>query len=91
MRIKVRFYGELREKLGVSEIEVSASESTLVKILEELSSRLRGFSERVYKEGSLKKGILISINNRLISPQELERTFVRKGDTVDIMPPPSGG
>ena len=92
VRVKVVFYASLREAVGLDEIILKLNSPTLESLVNELR---RALGERVgyvfAEDGSPLRGLLFSVNDRLIPQAELRGLMFKDGDVLDVMPPPSGG
>ena len=79
MKVIVRLFARLRERLGTSRLELELEEgSTLGDILSLL------FEENP-------RALMISVNNELVSMEHPDKIVLKDGDVVDLMPPASGG
>lgn len=86
MRIRLRLYALLRDLYGASEdlLDIDKEKITVKELLEILSAKnpkMRNFIE------SRGESIIVLVNG-LYAPLE---SFVKNGDTIDILPPASGG
>lgn len=86
-KVSVRFYASLREELGFERLEVEAER--LADLLDKLRDMLGDKRDRVFEGHSLRRGILVSLNDEIVGG-DLKREL-RDGDEVGIMPAPSGG
>ena len=91
--VKVRFYASLRDRLGMDEktlqLDKNRSFASLVDKLKEAIGE--GINVIVDDEGSLRGNVTISVNNKLIKASDLAKLKLGNGDTVALMPLPSGG
>ena len=79
MKVIVRLFARLRERLGTSRLELELEEgSTLGDILSLL------FEENP-------RALMISVNNELTGVEHPDKIVLKDGDVVDLMPPASGG
>ena len=80
MRIIVRVFARLREELGGGRLVLELPEgSTLGDLLAHVLGEHAGGR------------IMIAVNNRLVSSEDVARRRLKEGDVVDLMPPASGG
>jgi len=91
--IKVRFYASLRERLGIDERTLKLDKNTsFASLVDELKEDIgEGVNVIVDNEGSLRGNVILSVNNRLIRASDLTKLKLGNGDTVALMPLPSGG
>jgi MoaD family protein len=90
-RVTVRLYADLRAAAGKSEVEV---EATSVKDLIEALVRMHGpeFRESLLDQsGRLEQFYRVYVNKKMVPEDEMEKTFLRNGDLVQLFPPVSGG
>ncbi len=93
-RVRVRYFGILREKVGKREervtIEDSASLSELIDML--IKSHGEKFTEYAFdSDGHLKSGFAFAINGDSIRESELPRIKCKQVSEFVILPPISGG
>ncbi len=86
MRIKIRLYALLRDLYGSPEdiIELSDERVTVKNILYHIS--LKNEKLKVFLESRGES--IITLVNGLYAPHETE---LKDGDTIDLLPPASGG
>ena len=73
----LRLYAKFRESLGSDSVELSLDEgATIIEALEKLF------------RGAPPTGVMVALNDRLVNDLNLE---LHDGDTIDVMPPASGG
>jgi len=81
MRVRIKFFAIIREKVGTDGMELELEEGrTVQELLELLRSRFpatREFLERAF----------VAVNRRYVNPD----TRLKEGDEVAIFPPVSGG
>ena len=91
MTIKVRIPTPLM-KLTDNQSEVSAEGETISDIINNLESQFNGIKDRICEEsGSPRRFINIYINEEDIRFLEGEKTVVKDGDEVSIIPAIAGG
>jgi len=91
MTIKVRIPTPLM-KLTDNQSEVSAEGETISDIINNLESQFNGIRDRICEEsGSPRRFINIYINEEDIRFLEGEKTAVKDGDEVSIIPAIAGG
>ena len=91
MAIKVRIPTPLM-KLTDNQSEVSAEGETIFDIINNLESQFNGIKDRICEEsGSPRRFINIYINEEDIRFLEGEKTAVKDGDEISIIPAIAGG
>jgi len=91
--VKVRFYASLRDRLGMEEKALQLDKnSSLASLVDKLKEAIgEGANVIVDNEGSLRGNVTVSVNNKLIKASDLTKLKLANGDTVALMPLPSGG
>jgi len=91
--VKVRFYASLRDRLGIDEKTLLLDKnSSFAFLIDELREAIgEGVNVLVDKEGSLRGNVAVSVNNKIVGASELTKLKLGDGDTVALMPLPSGG
>ncbi len=88
MRVKVKVFASLREKLGTGEVEVEVDEyATLSRLLCRLAELWPKVFEGVVVEGGLSEGYNVLLNGVTVDVD----AKLRDGDVVAILPPVGGG
>ena len=91
MAIKVRIPTPLM-KLTDNQSEVSAEGETISDIIDNLENQFNGIKERICAEnGAPRRFINIYINEEDIRFLEGEKTVVKDGDEISIIPAIAGG
>jgi molybdopterin synthase sulfur carrier subunit len=91
MAVKVRIPTPLM-KLTNDKSEVSAEGETIADILNNLESQFNGIKERICDEtGAPRRFINIYLNEEDIRFLEGEKTVVKEGDDISIIPAIAGG
>ena len=91
MTIKVRIPTPLM-KLTDNQSEVSAEGETISDIINNLESQFNGIRDRICEEsGSPRRFINIYVNEEDIRFLEGEKTAVKDGDEISIIPAIAGG
>ena len=91
MTIKVRIPTPLM-KLTDNQSEVSAEVETISDIINNLESQFNGIKDRICEEnGSPRRFINIYVNEEDIRFLEGEKTTVKDGDEISIIPAIAGG
>ena len=91
MTIKVRIPTPLM-KLTDNQSEVSAKGKTISDIINNLESQFNGIKDRICEEnGSPRRFINIYVNEEDIRFLEGEKTSVKDGDEISIIPAIAGG
>tara|TARA_B100001245_G_C22671385_1_gene328583 strand:- start:252 stop:536 length:285 start_codon:yes stop_codon:yes gene_type:complete len=91
MAIKVRIPTPLM-KLTDNQSEVSAEGETVSEIINNLENQFNGIKDRICEEnGSPRRFINIYVNEEDIRFLEGEKTIVKDGDEISIIPAIAGG
>lgn len=91
MSVKVRIPLTLRRLTGHEEV-VELSATNVGEVVDVLHSRFNGIRERLVDErGSIRKSVLVFVNDEDIRFLENERTPLRDGDEISIVPAFAGG
>ena len=91
MAVKVRIPTPLM-KLTNNQSEVSAEGGTIADILNNLESQYAGIKERICEEsGAPRRFINIYLNEEDIRFMDGEKTSVKEGDEISIIPAIAGG
>ena len=91
MTVKVRIPTPLM-KLTENQSEVSAEGETIFDIINNLESQFNGIKDRICEEnGSPRRFINIYVNEEDIRFLEGEKTTVKDGDEISIIPAIAGG
>ncbi|MDA0691824.1 MAG: MoaD/ThiS family protein [Nitrospinae bacterium] len=91
MAVKVRIPTPLM-KLTSNQSEVTAEGATISDILNNLESQFSGIKERICEEnGSPRRFINIYVNEEDIRFLDGEKTAVKEGDEISIIPAIAGG
>jgi len=93
VKVRVKFYASLREKLGVRGVVLKLKENSNVISLMGKVAEIIGndMSVIVNDELEVRDNVMISVNNNFVKHSDLVRLKLRGGDVVDVMPLPSGG
>jgi len=90
-RITVRLHGAFSDLAGGAR-SVSLEAGTVGEVLDALPARLPGLRERIRDEsGRIRDHLNVFHNEEEIRRLEGERTALRDGDVVHLMPAVSGG
>ena len=91
MNIKVRIPLTLRRLTGNEEI-VEITANTVREAVDELHARFNGIRERLMDErGSIRGSVLVFVNDEDIRFLDNERTPLKEGDEISIVPAFAGG
>jgi molybdopterin synthase sulfur carrier subunit len=91
MAIKVRIPTPL-QKLTQSQSEVAIDGASLSEVLQNLDVKFPGFKERLYDEkGALRRFINFYVNDEDVRFLEGDKTPIKDGDEVSIVPAIAGG
>ncbi|ACL10918.1 MoaD/ThiS family protein [Desulfurococcus amylolyticus] len=89
-KVKIRLFASLREKYGVSEIEVEVESDEFREAIEKAGEILgRDFIDEVLTSEGYRSDRIILVNGRHI--QFIEELKLRDGDVIAIFPPIAGG
>jgi len=95
MRVKVQYLGPVRVMLDKREEEVEVSlKTTVYELLRKLSNTYgEGFEREVFEDdgGSIRDGLIITVNGRAIGQLDGVRTSLKLGDVVTLLPLFAGG
>ena len=86
MKVKIRLYALLKDLYGLSEevLEFNEDRVSVEKILQKISEKNVKIRDFMRNRG---ESIIILLNGVYAPPD----TLVRDGDTLDLLPPASGG
>jgi len=95
MRIKVRAFGDLIPLLG-DEIVIELGENARINdLMSKISEKISGFKEKIKYlssyQGVTDFGFVILLNGSNINLLEGDKTRLKDGDVVALMPPVAGG
>lgn len=91
MSIKVRIPTPL-QKLTQSQSEVTVTGASLSEVLKNLDAQFPGFKERLYDDkGQLRRFINFYVNDEDIRFLDGDKTCLKAGDEVSIVPAIAGG
>lgn len=91
MSIKVRIPTPL-QKLTSNQAEVELNASTVQDLIRELNATFPGMKERICDEsGNVRRFVNIFVNEEDIRFLEKEKTALKNGDEVSILPAIAGG
>ena len=92
LKVTVRFYASLRERLGVKKVNLQLEEgSSFTSATEKLAETLGNKADVIFDKLKIKDSVMVSVNNNLVKPSDLTELKLKDGDVIDIMPLPSGG
>ena len=92
LKVTVRFYASLRERLGVKKVNLQLEEaSSFTSAMEKLAETLGNKADVIFDKLKIKDSVMVSVNNNLVKPSDLTELKLKDGDVIDIMPLPSGG
>jgi MoaD family protein len=88
-KVKVRVFHELRNQLGLSELEIEAS--TLNDVIGSLIAKQSTVKDLLFdSKGTLRRYTLFYVNNIILNPPKLAQKL-NDGDLVLMVPPAAGG
>ncbi|MCY0868259.1 MAG: MoaD family protein [Desulfurococcus sp.] len=90
IKVKILLFATLREKYGVSQLEVELEKGDFKEAIHKASMILgRDFLSEVFSGDSYRSDRLILVNGRHI--QFIKDLKLNDGDTIAIFPPAAGG
>ena len=90
MAVTVRIPTPLQKLTGGSE-SVEGKPGTVMELIEFLDSQYAGIAERISEEGKVRRFINVYINEEDIRFLDAEKTMVKDGDEISIVPAIAGG
>ncbi len=90
MAVKVRIPTPL-QKLTAGKDEVEGEPGTVISLINNLDKRFPGLGERISEGGRIRRFINIYLNDEDIRFLKNEKTEVKDGDEVSIVPAIAGG
>lgn len=91
MAIKVRIPTPL-QKLTKNQSEITAQGKTVTEVLTDLEGQFAGMKERLYDEnGQLRRFINFYVNDEDIRFLDGDKTVLKDGDEISIVPAIAGG
>ena len=94
MKVKVRFFAELREIVGIKEKILEVTNSPTIYNVLNLLVNIYGktFEEKIFDEkGGLSENYIILLNGKNIRLLKGLDTTLQDGDEIAIFPPVAGG
>ena len=103
MKIKVELWTYMAQELGEdfqhpsnmrSEIEMNVETGNTVRsLLSYLAGRYDAFEEKIFnlESGKLKSTMVMTLNDRVVSPPEIYDQALKDGDKITILPLHTGG
>lgn len=95
MKIKIRLYGVLRDYVGreTLELEKAGSSIELHTLFKDLLDKYERLREYIVVEGDTMRvrSVSILVNGRHVMFVEGEKTQLKDGDIIDLIPPVAGG
>jgi molybdopterin synthase sulfur carrier subunit len=90
MAVLVKLPGPLR-RFAEGKATVEADGNNVSEVLQNLESQCPGILERLYDDGGLRRFINVYLNDEDIRFLDGEKTAVRNGDRISIIPAIAGG
>ena len=90
MAVKVKIPVPL-QRLTQGKEEVEGSPGTVIALVEDLDKQYPGLAERISEDGKLRRFVNIYVNEEDVRFKENEKTEVKDGDEVSIVPAIAGG
>lgn len=90
MAVKVRIPTPLQRLTGGKDV-VEGRAGTVIELIGELDGRFPGIGERVSDGGKIRRFVNIYVNEEDIRFLQAEKTVVKDGDEVSIVPAIAGG
>lgn len=91
MRVRVKVFADLRERLGWREREVELSSGLVEELLQEVLRGIGGLEALSDRRGGLRQGYKVMVNGRDIDFLQGLKTPLKEGDLVVLFPPIAGG
>jgi molybdopterin synthase sulfur carrier subunit len=90
MAVKVRIPTPL-QKLTQGQEEVEGKTGTIIELINELDKKFPGIGERISEAGKIRRFVNIYLNEEDVRFLKAEKTEVKDGDEVSIIPAIAGG
>jgi len=90
MAVKVKIPVPL-QRLTQGKEEVDGAPGTIISLVEDLDKKYPGLAERISEDGKLRRFVNIYVNEEDVRFKENEKTEVKDGDEVSIVPAIAGG
>ncbi|UCE72582.1 MAG: MoaD/ThiS family protein [Nitrospiraceae bacterium] len=90
MAVKVKIPVPL-QRLTQGKEEVEGAPGTVIALVEDLDKQYPGLAERISEDGKLRRFVNIYVNEEDVRFKENEKTEVKDGDEVSIVPAIAGG
>jgi molybdopterin synthase sulfur carrier subunit len=90
MAVKVKIPVPL-QRLTQGKEEVEGLPGTVISLVEDLDKKYPGLAERISEDGKLRRFVNIYVNEEDVRFKENEKTEVKDGDEVSIVPAIAGG
>ncbi len=92
VRVKIRAFALIREKLGWKERELEVKARTLEDLLKAVKTvNGKNLYELITDEGEIKSNFLVLLNGKEVGYLKGLKTRIKEGDAIFIFPPVSGG
>jgi|YelNatPaOPRAMG01_1025707.scaffolds.fasta_scaffold08754_4 molybdopterin synthase sulfur carrier subunit len=92
MKVKIKLYGDLKEKSGKSEIELIMPEGTKMRdLIDIISKDYLGKETLLESSGKLKSTIIVLVNGKNIDFIDKLETKLSDGDLISLVPAVFGG
>jgi MoaD family protein len=94
IEVLVRFFAELRERLGRREDRLKLPRGgTVEEALAALAARYgESFSGYVFdSRGRFRQGLILLVSGDVVEPEDFTTRRLREGDVLAILPPVGGG
>ncbi|KPK29470.1 MAG: molybdenum cofactor biosynthesis protein MoaD [Nitrospira bacterium SG8_35_1] len=79
------------QRLTQGKEEVEGAPGTVIALVENLDKQYPGLAERISEDGKLRRFVNIYVNEEDVRFKENEKTEVKDGDEVSIVPAIAGG
>ena len=90
MAIKVRIPTPL-QRLTEGKEEVEGKAGTIIELVNDLDGRFPGIAERISENGKIRRFVNVYLNDEDIRFLDGDKTAVKDGDEVSIVPAIAGG
>jgi len=90
MAVKVRIPTPL-QRLTQGKEEVEGVPGTIINLINDLDKKFPGIAERISEGGKIRRFVNIYVNEEDIRFLQAEKTMVKDGDEISIVPAIAGG
>jgi molybdopterin synthase sulfur carrier subunit len=91
MKVKVRYFASIREKLNKSEEEFEIENNITLKDFIQRLSKNQEVKEVLFESEELKRNVLVAINAVTVNKADLDKIILKDNDVVAFFPVISAG